>query len=250
MSTVAKTIAAAIVASGLSAGGGSALAQETKAVVELFTSQGCSSCPPADELLAEYADRDDVLALSLPVDYWDYLGWKDTLASPEHTQRQRAYANARGDMQVYTPQVVVNGVKHVVGSDERAIDAAIDSASERLPIPITMTPGTDSTTVTIGPSNNPDLKKGMIWLALYDEPVTVPIARGENTGRTIVYTNVVRKLRPIAMWTGEEMTVELPTSELVHAGVKRCAVILQTELDEGLPGPILGAATATIAFAD
>ncbi|MCP4385139.1 MAG: DUF1223 domain-containing protein [Hyphomicrobiales bacterium] len=238
-------MAAAIIAAGLFAGGGSVQA-ETKAVVELFTSQGCSSCPPADELLAKYADRDDVLALSLPVDYWDYLGWKDTLASPEHTQRQRAYADARGDMQVYTPQVVVNGTRHLVGSDRRSIDAAIDEAADSLSVPIIMTPGTDSTTVTIGPSDNPELKKGMIWLALYDEPVTVPIARGENTGRTIVYTNVVRKLRPIAMWMGEEMTVELPMSELVHAGVKRCAVILQTELDEGLPGPILGAATATI----
>ncbi len=228
--------------SGLIAGTAPAYTQDTKAVVELFTSQGCSSCPPADELLAEYAARDDVIALSLPVDYWDYLGWKDTLASPEHTQRQRAYADARGDRQVYTPQVVINGVEHAVGSNAAAIDTAIKETANGLSIPISMTPGTDSTTVTIGASDNPELKKGMIWLALYDDPIAVPIDRGENTGRTIVYTNVVRKIRPIAMWMGEEMTVELPMSELVHAGVKHCAVILQTELDDGLPGPILGAA--------
>ncbi|MEQ9688783.1 MAG: DUF1223 domain-containing protein [Bauldia litoralis] len=241
MTATARAIATVILSASLSAGAMPAFA-ETRAVVELFSSQGCSSCPPADELLAEYAARDDVLALSFPVDYWDYLGWKDTLASHENTERQRAYATARGDRQVYTPQVVVNGVEHMVGSSKAKIDNAIATMDGALSVPITMTAGSDATTVTIGAANNSTPDKGMIWLAMYDDPVTVPIGRGENTGKSITYTNVVRKLRPIAMWKGEEMTVELPKSELVHADVSRCAVILQTELPDGLPGPILGAA--------
>ena len=105
-----------------------------------------------------------------------------------------------------------------------------------------MMPGTDSTTVTVGAANTAGRHKGTIWLALYDDPVTVPIERGENSGMSVTYYNVVRKLRPIAMWKGKEVTIELPKSELDQAAVSRCAVILQTE-ESGLPGPILGAAT-------
>ena len=95
---------------------------EPRAVIELFTSQGCSSCPPADKLAGELARDPSIIVMSLPIDYWDYLGWKDTLALPGHTKRQRAYAQARGDREVYTPQVVVNGVAHVLGSDKDAIE--------------------------------------------------------------------------------------------------------------------------------
>ena len=98
---------------------------EPRAVIELFTSQGCSSCPPADKLAGELAQDPSLLVMSLPVDYWDYLGWKDTLANPGHTKRQRAYSKTRGDREVYTPQVVVNGMAHVLGSDRSAIENAI-----------------------------------------------------------------------------------------------------------------------------
>ena len=98
---------------------------EPRAVIELFTSQGCSSCPPADQLLGELADDPSLVSVSVPVDYWDYLGWKDTLADPRNTARQKAYAHARGDGQVYTPQVVVNGTLHALGSDKAAIELAI-----------------------------------------------------------------------------------------------------------------------------
>jgi hypothetical protein len=218
-----------------------AVAGGAKAVLELFTSQGCNSCPPADAILGEFAKDPDILALSFPVDYWDYLGWKDTLASHDNTVRQKAYADARDDRQVYTPQVVVNGAAHVVGSNRQQIEAALKT-SAALPVPITMMPGTDSTTVTVGAATAGGKRKGTIWLALYDDPVTVPIERGENTGLEVTYYNVVRKLRPIAMWKGKEVTIELPKSELDQAAVSRCAVILQTE-ENGLPGPILGAAT-------
>ena len=100
-------------------------------MIELFTSQGCSSCPAADKLLGELAHDPSLVVMSLPVDYWDYLGWKDTLALPGHTNRQRAYSKARGDREVYTPQVVVNGVTHVLGSDKDAIDQAIAQTRKR-----------------------------------------------------------------------------------------------------------------------
>jgi hypothetical protein len=226
----------------ISESGAGSKARETKAVIELFTSQGCSSCPPADKLLGEYAERKDVLALSFSVDYWDYLGWKDTLASPDNSERQRAYSAARGDRQVYTPQVVVNGRAHVVGSDRRAIEAAMAKTGGGLSVPISMQPGADSTTVTIGAAPDSSVSKGTIWLVMYDQTVAVPIERGENSGKTVSYYNVVRKLRPIAMWKGEPMSIDLPKSELTKAKVERCAVLLQTETADGLPGPVLGAA--------
>jgi hypothetical protein len=238
----AGSIAVVLFAAGVAAGSSPATAGGAKVVLELFTSQGCNSCPPADAILGEYAKDADILALSFPVDYWDYLGWKDTLASHENTGRQKAYAESRGDRQVYTPQVIVNGTAHVVGSNRQQIEAAL-STSPPLPVSITMEPGTDSTTVTIGASTTPGKSKGTIWLAMYDDPVTVPIERGENTGKSLTYYNVVRKLRPIAMWKGKEVTIDLPKSEMDQAEVSRCAVILQTEHDNGLPGPILGAAT-------
>ena len=104
---------------------------EPRAVVELFTSQGCSSCPAADQLLGKLADDPSIVALSVPIDYWDYLGWKDTLADPRHTARQKAYSKVRGDREVYTPQVVVNGGLHALGSDKSAIERAITRHSLR-----------------------------------------------------------------------------------------------------------------------
>src|SRR5437868_13003779 len=104
---------------------------EPRAVIELFTSQGCSSCPAADKLIAEYSRDPSVIALSLAVDYWDYLGWKDTLALSGHTSRQRAYAKARGDREVYTPQVVIDGAEHALGSDKAAIEKTIRQTREQ-----------------------------------------------------------------------------------------------------------------------
>jgi len=232
--------AAALLAAGLAGGPAAA---ETRAVIELFTSQGCSSCPPADKLLAEYADREDILALSFPVDYWDYLGWKDTLASHDFSERQKDYAAARGDGQVYTPQLVVDGREHLVGSNRPVIEATLArDLADGLPVPMTLTAGPDATTLSIGAAADEAAASGTIWLAMYDRTVSVEIDRGENSGRTLTYANVVRKLRPIAMWKGKAMTIDLPKSEMKEADVSRCAVILQTETADGLPGPIIGAA--------
>jgi hypothetical protein len=218
-------------------------AADPRAVMELFTSQGCSSCPPADKLLGEIAERKDVLALSLPVDYWDYLGWKDTLASHDYSERQREYAQSRGDGDVYTPQAVINGSQGIVGSDRLAVETALKRATEQgFPVAIALTAGDDAVTVKIGAAAGAVAGRGTIWLVMYDRSVTVPIERGENSGHTLTYSNVVRKLRPIAMWKGETMTIDLPRSEMNQAKVERCAVLLQSEKAGGLPGPILGAA--------
>src|SRR5438270_7774145 len=115
---------------------------DPRAVIELFTSQGCSSCPPADKLIGEFASDPSLVPISLPIDYWDYLGWKDTLADPRNSARQRAYSKVRGDREVYTPQMVVNGSVHALGSDREAIEAAIASSHKNgmtLSLPVTMT---------------------------------------------------------------------------------------------------------------
>src|SRR6266851_10433497 len=125
---------------------------EPRAVIELFTSQGCSSCPAADKLLGELAGDASLVAISVPIDYWDYLGWKDTLASPAHSGRQRAYARVRGDRQVYTPQIVVNGSTHVLGSDRAAVERAIavtDRNAAIMSVPVLMSVGGNNVNVKV-----------------------------------------------------------------------------------------------------
>src|SRR5579884_1259198 len=129
-----------------------ARAGEPRALLELFTSQGCSSCPAADKLLGEFATDPSLVAISVPIDYWDYLGWKDTLASPAHSARQRAYARMRGDRQVYTPQVVINGATHALGSDRAAIERAVaqtDRAAGVMSLPVLVSEGGNTLTVTV-----------------------------------------------------------------------------------------------------
>ncbi|MHA1157190.1 MAG: DUF1223 domain-containing protein [Alphaproteobacteria bacterium] len=226
---------------------GSAMAEGTpvgtqpRSVVELFTSQGCSSCPPADKLMGEFADREDILALSFNVDVWDWIGWKDTLASPANTERQRAYATAMGERSIYTPQVIVDGRTHMVGSDRDRIEQTLRQA-EPLSVPIHLVATEDSVTVSIGGAEQADMPNGVLWLVLYDRSVTVMIERGENTGRTLTYNNVVRKVRPVAMWKGKAMTIDVPKSEIMHAAADGCAFLLQVEREDGAPGPMLGAA--------
>ena len=223
---------------------------EIKGVVELFTSQGCSSCPPADKMLGQYAQQKDLLALSYNVNYWDYLGWKDTLATADNTQRQRNYTQAQGAM-LSTPQAVVDGRTSVTPSKahpdlKELIDPALAKYSDGLPVHLSLSSTSDAITVHID-AVDPAIKAAMphatLWLVMYDRSVTVPIRSGENDGKTITYSNVVRKLRPIAMWKGDASSFDLPKSEIKHADVNRCAVLLQEETKDGLPGPILGAAT-------
>ena len=213
-------------------------------VVELFTSQGCSSCPPADRLMGRLATEKDLIALSFNVDYWDYLGWKDTLGSPDNSARQRAYAGRRGDGAVYTPQVVVNGRDHVQGSNEAAIRAALagDAANGKAPdLDITMTADDVSVTVTVPDAATAGPLDATLWLVTYSQAATVAITRGENRGEKITYHNVVRSMRAIGMWKGKALTATLPRAELMKNGADGCAVILQ-DAGEGHLGPVLGAA--------
>jgi hypothetical protein len=217
------------------------------AVVELFTSQGCSSCPPADKLLAELAERPGVVALSYAVDYWNYLGWHDTLSSTANSDRQREYAQARGDGRVYTPQVVVDGLIHVNGSDEKAIGQAIEDASSRLAnvkVPVSMR--ADGSTLVIDVAAAPEqssARTATIWLAIAKEQQTVSITRGENRGQNLSYHHPVRELSPVGMWKGEAMTFRLPLKDLKTMGGDCLVALLQVEN----AGPILGAAEYEIA---
>jgi len=213
-------------------------------VVELFTSQGCSSCPSADAILAKLATRADVLALSLPVDYWDYLGWKDTLANPKFAERQKAYKSALGVPMIYTPMMVVSGLTQVNGSDEEKVLLAIEKsarivAATRVPLRIVAKDGhlviEAGAVKQIG---HPHPKDATLWLAPIAKSVEVPIARGENRGKTVTYYNVVRELIPVGMWTGDAVTVQLDRSSVMRPGAERCAALLQ----QGRGGPIIGAA--------
>lgn len=213
-------------------------------VVELFTSQGCSSCPPADALLGDLAQRDGIIALSLPVDYWDYLGWKDSLASPMHTERQRAYAKARGDRAVYTPQIVINGREHVIGSRIGEVISLVEAAAEdALPVEVELTESGSSLTVSISETEVPD-GEIIVWMAGYTAEERIDIKRGENAGRQIAYYNVVRKLKPIGQWDGSAMTIDVPVAEWADKTLSGCVVIVQ-RADKGGAGAILGAAKIT-----
>lgn len=209
-------------------------------VAELFTSQGCSSCPPADQLLEELAKRDDVLALSLPVDYWDYLGWSDTLASPDNSARQRAYAAHRGDRSVYTPQIVVNGIEHVVGGNRHSVQEALKRAP-RLSAEIDMKHNDMGIEATVTGSLPKGAKMATVFFISLNDREEIPIGRGENAGATITYVNVVKTLQPIGMWSGGSETFRMPKSELVRAKAERCAILIQLEDEDG-PGQIIGAA--------
>lgn len=224
------------------------IAGKPKAVVELFTSQGCSSCPPADKVVGDLVSEGEVLALTLPVDYWDYLGWRDTLGKPEHSERQRAYAKGRHDRNVYTPQAVVNGQVHVVGSRRGRIDNSINqlqnassAGSSSLPLDVTLLKSAEALTISVDGSSNAG-ENTTIWLVFYDDAHTIDIGRGENRGRKVTYHNVVREMRPIGMWKGTKTEMVLPLSELSKSGYDNCAVLVQSTI-RGNPGAILGAAT-------
>jgi hypothetical protein len=233
---------------------------QTRGVIELFTSQGCSSCPPADEVLGELARDPSIVAMSLPIDYWDYLGWKDTLAKPRHSARQRGYAHQRGDREVYTPQVVVNGAVHVLGSDKAAIEDAMAQtrtagAMLSLPIRLALSDGNLAVTVqpatTEGPSTteDPSATEGPsaeVWLCALTKTVPVEIGRGENHGRTITYHNVVRHWLKLGDFSGADLTWSVPLSEIVADDSDEAVVLVQQGTREK-PGPILGAALAPLA---
>ena len=221
---------------------------DPRAVVELFTSQGCSSCPPADKILGELAKNPSIIAMSLPIDYWDYLGWKDTLADARFSARQKAYSRARGDRDVYTPQAVINGTLHVIGSDRAGIENAIDATSGTggvMSLPVTMTQSGKQLTVSVAASKVPTVLRGEVWICSISKAVPISIGRGENRGKEITYHNVVRNLMKIGDWNGNPASWTVPLDSLERAGVDAAVAIVQ-DGSRDRPGPMLGAAYTSL----
>ncbi|MFN3233232.1 MAG: DUF1223 domain-containing protein [Alphaproteobacteria bacterium] len=184
-------------------------------VVELFTSQGCNSCPPADALAGELDERPDVFVLSWNVDYWDMLGWQDTLASPENTQRQRDYNREMGRPGVYTPQMIVGGKAQVVGSDREAVESAIADSDLRAGMLAYRFEG-DSVIISLPADSR--AAKAVVTLVQYDTAQSVAIGSGENKGRSITYTHPVRKAERIGVWDGAAREIRVSKDQFCEAG--------------------------------
>jgi len=198
------------------------------AVIELYQSQGCSSCPPALKVLDEVANRPDVLALNFAVTYWDQLGWKDIYARPAYTARQWDYSRAQGRRNVQTPQLIVNGRAAVLGSFKAEVEQSI-VANRRAPGPDISVLGS-TVAITAAQSSGPST----VWLVGYDpRTVQFPIRAGENGGRTLPHRNIVRQLAPLGAWTGKAASYTLPATP---SGLSR-AILVQA----GTGGAIVAA---------
>lgn len=211
---------------------GPAIAEDRPVVVELFTSQGCSSCPPADALLGQLASRDDVIALALHVDYWDYLGWADEFADPAFTQRQRLYAKAAKSRTIYTPQMIVGGEDHIVGYKPKELSALIQRHAARpqaVDLSVTREAGVLKI-VGVGAMAG----KMSVHLVSFDPLRSVDIKRGENAGKRLDYFNVVTGWTVVASWDGSApLQVEVPAPDSENA-----VVLVQ----KAGAGPIMAAA--------
>ncbi len=207
-----------------------AAADRQPTVVELFTSQGCSSCPPANANLIKISNRKDVLALSFSVTYWDYLGWKDTYGKPEFTERQVTYEPALRQAGPYTPQMVFNGATTAVGNSLSEVEALLAETTPLNGPALAF----NKDRVEVGSSS--DAGNADVWLVCYDPRVeAVPVARGENSGATLQHTHVVRRLDRLGTWNGSKASFSLPQG---NAGL-RTAVLVQRPNG----GPILSAIT-------
>lgn len=210
-------------------------AQADPVVVELFTSQGCSSCPPADAILGEIAAREDVIALSLHVDYWDWIGWDDTFADPAFTERQRGYARAAHSNVLYTPQFVVGGTDQMAGASGMKLMDLVAEHREVQTDVLRMATTARGREVLAMPVDG----GGQIVLVTYRPEATVRVLRGELAGRDITYRNVVQGWTPLAEWDGSELAVVLPDAS---PGLRQ-VVIAQVVVD-GRPGRVIGAVRA------
>jgi len=209
-------------------------AQDRPVVVELFTSQGCSSCPAADKILAELAQRDDVIALALHVDYWDYIGWKDRFGDPDHAARQRAYAIASGRKSVYTPEMIVNGLTDVVGAKPMAVSKAI-SEHKNGPAMVKLDLARNGDTLEIDASVLAGAKGPFtVHMLRYTPEATTEIKRGENAGKTFEYHNIAQNWTVLGEWDAKaplDMSTPLP-------GDLPVVIIVQ----QSVAGPIVAAA--------
>jgi len=252
--SVARLVAAAMLAATCGAGAGGAMAQTATdagpgtgpgtaaatapatVVVELYTSQGCSSCPPADELLRELSRKDGVIALALHVDYWDYIGWKDSFARPEHGERQRAYARASGGNMVYTPQIVVEGNARVAGAKAMSVLNAIEAQRAASPKVALSVERSEGALVVEARALSQIASDLVVQLVRYQPEGSVEILRGENAGRSWTYTNIVTAWDVVAEWDGTA-----PLALHLDAPGDAPAVVIVQETGHG---PILAAAEA------
>jgi hypothetical protein len=218
---------------------------DPRAVVELFTSQGCSSCPPADKIIGDLAKDPSVIALSMPIDYWDYLGWKDTLADSRFSARQKAYSASRGDRNVYTPQLVVNGSVQVIGSDRAKIDSAIGDTAKAdgvMSVPVSIAVAGKQVTVSVAASTKgPAASLGEVWICSVTKEVPISIGKGENRGQKVTYHNVVRNLLKVGDWNGSAGSWTVPLENISREGIDAAVVLVQGGSREK-PGAMLGAA--------
>jgi len=215
---------------------GPARAGERPIVVELFTSEGCSSCPPADALLAELASHPDVLALSFHVDYWDRLGWKDPYSSRDATERQNRYATLLDLATVYTPQIVVDGKWQAVGSDRADVEHALDRARRSLKeIPVTLALDHGQAQITLGAGPGSDGVSASVLLIGFDRRHVSAVKRGENSGRTLAHVDVVRGVEEVARVGGSANKIEAP----IRWNCDRIAAIVQAA-----DGRVLGVAVS------
>ncbi|MBY5521072.1 DUF1223 domain-containing protein [Rhizobium leguminosarum] len=211
-----------------------------KGVVELFTSQGCSSCPPADAAFRKLVNQGDVIALAYHVDYWNYLGWADTLSSKENTERQYGYAKTMGRSNVYTPQAIVNGRDHLAGADLNGINSKIDTYSSEgngLTVPISAAMRGDELEIKIGAGQG----KANVVMVYFDKEKTIDVEKGENSGQKISYLHSVTNVETVGMWDGKATSLTLPASVLQRPQLEGCAILLQSATADGDPAAILGA---------
>ncbi|ACS58301.1 DUF1223 domain-containing protein [Rhizobium ruizarguesonis] len=211
-----------------------------KGVVELFTAQGCSSCPPADAAFRKLVNQGDVIALAYHVDYWNYLGWADTLSSKENTERQYGYAKTMGRSNVYTPQAIVNGRGHLAGADLNGINSQIDTYSSEgngLTVPISAAMRGDELEIKIGAGQG----KANVVMVYFDKEKTIDVEKGENSGQKISYLHSVTNVETVGMWDGKATSLTLPASVLQRPQLEGCAILLQSATADGDPAAILGA---------
>ncbi|MEQ8707822.1 MAG: DUF1223 domain-containing protein [Rhodospirillales bacterium] len=218
-------------------------ADERLVVVELFTSQGCYSCPPADRLAGKLRKRSDVLPLSYHVDYWDYIGWKDPFALPGNDDRQRKYAISFGLHSIYTPQMIVAGQSEGVGSNERLIEKLITKVKQkgRFEAAPELARNTDGSLFVNLPGSEFTGTATVLMIAFQSEKTQV-IPRGENAGKTLTYYNVVRDVQQIGTWRGEAAQFDLGSAGDLPKGTDGCAILVQ----DPVSGAIIGAAQMKI----
>ena len=217
-------------------------ATRAQVVVELYTAQGCTQCPRANRLIGMFSREQGILALTLPVGIWDYLGWQDTLSNKDNTDRQYDYMRAFGTRSVYTPQAVINGRSHVNGASRKEVDGALarmERSGEGMRVSVKVSRTSDRVMIDAGDAGSGPSDAHVV-IVYFEPPQTVTIAKGENTGRSMTYWNAVSGIQTAGMWHGKAQRYELPMTEIAKKG--GCAVLLQSVGKDGLPGPILGAA--------